>query len=140
VTGEGHLYKIKSQAVLTGTDNAVITLYDPIVVALAVDSQVGLIRNKYKAVVATAAVLTGSPVGVAPFALVANNYFWMHTGGPAPVIAHAAIAVGGQVIVGTTAAKVDPAITDVKALQIIGYALTPGVADTETFVVDLILD
>lgn len=138
--GEGHLYKIKSNEGFSGTANSTFTLYEPLKIALTTSSQVGLIKNPYNGVIATAAVLTGAPMGTAPAAVTASYYFWMHTGGAAPCIAHAAIARGGFVIVGTTAAKADPAVTDVKVLQIIGYALTPAAADTETFIVFLTLD
>jgi hypothetical protein len=137
--GEGQCYKIKSHAALSGTANSVFTLYDPLTVAFTTSTQVGLAQNPYANVIATAAVLTGMCVGVAPIAVTASYYFWAQTGGPCAVIPQAAIALGTWVVVGTTAAKADPAAA-VTTEVIIGYPLTPGVADTESFLCFLTLD
>jgi hypothetical protein len=137
--GEGHLYKIKSNEAFSGTDNSTFTLYDPIKVALTTSSEVGLIRNPYAGVVATAAVCTRPALGVYPFAVTLGYYFWMPTGGPAPCVAHAAIAVGDYVVAGTTAAKADPGAAWTTE-SLLGRALTPGAADTETFIVFLMCD
>ena len=141
-TGEGHSYKIKSHTACTGAATFVITLYDPIVIALAATSatQCGLSKNPYDSVIATAAVLTGVPVGIATHAWTTNTYGWIQTGGPCSVVAHAAIARGMAVLVGTTAAKADPNVDNASTLQIIGFALTPGLTDTEEFLVFLTLD
>lgn len=140
-TGKGSCYKIKDQPAFSGTSQNIITLYDPLAITLDATSQLGFIQNPYKNVIATAAVLTGAPLGVAPRAVTASYYFWLQTGGVAAVATHTTIAVGGFVMVGTTAAQVDPAVTDVKTYQIIGYALTPGVSTAgEMFLVFLILD
>lgn len=137
--GEGQLYRIKSNEALSTTDNAVFTLYDPLTVALTTSSQCGLIKNLYNGVIVTAAVLTGMCVGVPLLGVTAAYYFWSQVGGPAPVVAHAAIALGTWAIVGTTAGKADPAAA-VTTEVIIGYPLTPAVADTETFICYLTLE
>lgn len=131
--GEGQLYKIKGHAPASGTSTFVVTLYDALTVALTTSSQVGIIQNPYANVIATAAVLTGMFVGVPLMAITASYYFWAQTGGPAPVIPQAAIALGTTVVVGTTAAKADPALNTTTEV-IIGYPVTPAIADTETFI------
>jgi len=138
--GEGYAYKIKSNEALSGTDNATFTLYEPLKVALTVASQLGLIMSPYKKVIASVAVMTGIPVGVATLAVTADYFFWMQTGGPAAVQAHAAIARGCWCVGGTHAAAVDPNIDNTATLQHVGFALTPGVTDTETMLVFLTLD
>jgi len=137
--GQGQCYKIKGHAALSGTADSVFTLYDPLTVALTTSSEVGLAQNPYANVIATAAVLTGMCVGVNPIAVTASYYFWAQTGGPAAVVPQAAIALGTTVVVGTTAAKADPAAA-VTTEVIIGWPMTPGVADTEQFLCFLTLD
>ena len=139
VVGESQCYKIKSNEALAGTADSTFTLYDPLITALDTTSQLGIIPNPYKNVIATAAVITGVPVGIPQFAITANYYFWSQTGGPAAAIAQAAITKGEHVIVGTTAAKVNEG-TGVATETIIGIAMTPGVADTESMIVFLTLD
>jgi len=134
--GEGQMYKIKSHALFSGTAKSLFTLYDPLTIALTTSSQVGLIQNPYANVVASKAVMTGMFVGVPLIAVTLSYYFWSQTGGPAPVLANAAVALGTSVVVGTTAATADPgaaATTEV----IIGYPLTPGITPTEYFMVFL---
>lgn len=140
--GEGQCYKIKSNEALSGTDNATFTLYDPIITALTTVSQLGLAKNPYKDVIKSAAVVTGMFIGVPLIAVTSGYYFWAQTGGVAPVVAHAAVAKGTAVIVGTTAAKADPIAAnsvdaDGATEVVIGYPITPGAADTETFLVFL---
>lgn len=135
--GEGQMYKIKGHEAASGTSNFVVTLYDPLTVALTTSSQVGLAQNPYSNVIASAAVVTGIFTGVNLIAVTASYYFWAQVHGPAPVNAHAAVPLGTAVVIGTTAAKADPA-ADTTTEIIIGYPLTPGVADTEKFMVFLI--
>jgi hypothetical protein len=137
--GQGQLLKIKSNEGFSTTDDSTFTLYDPLTVALTTSSQVGLVRNPYYKVIATEAVVSGMVIGVPQIAVTAAYYFWCQTGGPAAVVAHAAVALGTAVVVGTTAAKADPAAAATTEL-IIGYPMTPGVSDTESFIVFLTLD
>jgi hypothetical protein len=141
VVGEGHMYKILKNDLLTGTSNSTFTLYplDKIRVALDATSQVGIIRNPYYKVIATAAVVSGAVMGVAQFAVTAANFFWLQTGGPASLIPQAAIPKGTYAVVGTTAAKSDPSAAATTELPI-GEPLTPGIADTEAMIVFLRLD
>lgn len=137
--GQGQMYKIKSNEALATTADSTFVLYDPLTVALTTSSELGLIRNPYYRVIATEAVVSGMVIGVNPIAVTASYWFWAQTGGPAPVVAHAAIALGTYAVVGTTAAKADPSAALTTEL-IIGYPMTPAVADTEQFICFLILD
>jgi hypothetical protein len=139
--GQGHMYKIKSNEALSGTADSTFTLYpqESIRVALTTSSELGLVRNPYYKVIATTAVVSGMVVGVPQFAVTASYYFWCQTGGPAAVVAQAAIALGTFAVVGTTAAKVDPSAAATTELPI-GSPMTPGVADTESCIVYLRLD
>jgi len=139
--GEGHMYKILSNALFSGTGNSTFNLYpdESIRVALTTSSQVGLIPNPFYKVIATAAVVSGAVLGVAQFAITASNYFWLQTGGPASVIPQAAIALGTYAIVGTTAAKANPSAAATTELYL-GDPMTVGVADTEAMIVMLRFD
>ena len=135
--GEGHLYKVADHEIFSTTDNSTITLYDPLKVALTVASQVGVIPSPFYGVIATTAVCTRMVLGCYPFAVTASYYFWLPTGGPAACVAHAGIAVGDLVVAGTTAAKADPAAA-LTTESLIGWAMTPAIADTESFIVYII--
>jgi len=139
-TGEGQIYKIKEHEAFLTTGATIITLYDPLTIALVAGaSEVGLIQNPYSNIVVTAAPLTGMCVGVPLIPLSASYYFWSQTGGPAPVLANTAIALGTAVVVGTTASKCDPEASETGEV-LIGYPLTPLVTTSEYFPVFLTLD
>jgi len=134
--GQGQLYKIKGNEAFVTTGNAIITLYDPLTVALTTSSEVGIIQNPCNNVLATTAVVTGMFIGVNQIAVTASYYFWAKTRGPAPAVPNAAIALGTYVVVGTTAAKFDPSAAVTTEL-IVGEPITPSIADTEQFIVYL---
>jgi hypothetical protein len=140
--GEGQMFRIKSNDALSTTDNATFTLYDPLTIALTTSSQVGIVRCPNYRTVLTGAALTAPFMGVTLIPITASYFFWSKIKGVAPIVAHAAIAVGAAVAVGITAGKADPTAHDgtyglSAASRIIGYAWTPAIADTETFLVDL---
>lgn len=138
--GEGQCYKIKSNVAFAGTAESLFQLYDPLTIAFTTSTQCGLIMNPYKKVVVcpTAATM-GWPVGVPPLAVTADYYFWSQTGGPSAVVPQEAIALGNYAIVGTTEGKVN-IISAVTTEFIIGWPLTPGIADTESMMIFLTLD
>jgi hypothetical protein len=68
-----------------------------------------------------------------------RSNFWAQTRGPCAVVPQAAIALGTEVVVGTTAAKANPAAAATTELKI-GDPMTPGVADTEAFLCFLTID
>lgn len=135
--GEGQCYKIKSNEKLSTTDDAVFTLYDPLTVALTTSSQVGIVMSPYRKVIATTAILTGLFIGIPQLAVTASYYFWCQTRGPAAAVANAAIAKGDIVVVGTTAALVDPGLALETTECPIGRAVTPAIANSESFIVFL---
>ncbi len=141
-TGQGQIYKIKSNDAFSGTDdNEEFILYDPLTIAtIAADTEFGLIMSPYKnVVVCPTAATMGICLGVPMRAVTTLFYFWSQTGGPASVVPQAAIALGNYAIVGTTAGKVN-IISAVTTEYIIGWPLTPGIADTEEMMIYLTLD
>ena len=139
VTGQGQCLMIKSNAAFSTTEDSEFELYDALTIALTTSSQVGLIKNPYNGVIATEAPVSGLCVGVPQLAVTASYYFWCKTGGPAAVVAQAAAALGSHVVIGEVAAKVNTMGNDNDGL-ILGVPMTPGVADTEQFIVFLTLD
>lgn len=134
--GEGQISKIKSQDAFASTNTEVVTLYDPLTIALTTSSQVGLIQHPCANVVASKAVMTGVFAGIPLVVVTASYYFWAQMAGPAPVEVNTSIAMGTTVVVGTTAASADPAAAATTEISI-GYPLTPGIADGEKCIVML---
>jgi len=124
--GFGSAYKIKSHDALVGTTaGSIFTLYDPLVVASTAGSTLwGLRKNVYDSVIASAAAMTGVPVGVNMLTLAASYYFWMQTSGPACVLTHAAIGAAYKAMAGTTAAQIDPSVDNMAALSEIGWPIS----------------
>jgi len=127
--GGGQCLRIKSHVALNTAATKVITLYDPLRVAVTAGTDTaGLIQNPYKSVIAAEAVVSGAILGVPQFGPTANYYFWMQTGGPAVVLCNAEIALGTEAVAGTSAGEADPAAAATTELKI-GNMMTLGVAD-----------
>lgn len=91
----GYQYQIAgnpAQATTTGT--LVVTLNDPLLVAISASATCSLIPNTYSGTIISAAAATGSPVGAAIFAVTASYYGWVQSTGAACVLSDGAIVVG----------------------------------------------
>ncbi len=126
--GAGYTYKVKSNTAVSAAANCVVTLEDPIIVALTTSSKVVFHLNPYNGCVVAPTTLTAAPVGVAVAATPLNNYGWLQTHGPATCLvtgtfASAGLAVG--ILVGGTAGSLAPAIA---GTNVLGY--TMGIAAT----------
>lgn len=91
----GYQYQIAgnpAQATTTGT--LVVTLNDPLIVAITAAATCSLIPNTYSGVIISAAAATGSPVGSAIIATTASYYGWIQSTGAACVLSDGAIVVG----------------------------------------------
>jgi hypothetical protein len=81
-TGLGQVFTIKSHPAADASAAVVVTLVDPIRVALASSSsKVSLSTNPYDGVIIFPTTPTGAPVGVTPIAVTAAYYFWIQTHG-----------------------------------------------------------
>jgi len=129
-TGEGAVYKIKSHPAATAAAACVLTLVDPIEVALvAGTSKVGIRANLYDGVVVCPTTLTGVPVGwVNHSSFTASYYAWIKTKGIVAALTAGTVVVGNNVVPLTTAGAVGPAASDI--LPIVGKVLNVG-ATTE---------
>lgn len=135
--GQGYKYLIASHPAADASASVVITLADPILVALTTASNIDLVANSYSGVILNPATATSCPVGVAVYPVAASSYGWLQTGGVAALLADGAVAAGTNVAASNvTAGAVEPH-TGVQAL--VGIAVT-GIATTEYGAVKLTFD
>jgi hypothetical protein len=110
--GLGQVYRILSNTAVAGAANCVITLEDPLRVALTTASKVDLKLNPYNGVVVTPATMTSSAVGVAPSIITNGNFGWLQVRGIASCLqtgtGTAGTALG--VLQGGTIGSLAPAI------------------------------
>lgn len=95
----GYQYQIAgnpAQATTNGT--LVLTLNDPLIVAISSSATVTLIPNTYSGAIIAAASATGAPIGSAIFAVTASYYGWLQVKGAATVLSDGAITVGVAVV------------------------------------------
>ena len=127
--GLGQVLKIKSHPAADASAAVVLTLEDPVAVALTTSSKIDLVANLYNGVIINPTTATGCPVGVAINAITAAQFGWIQVQGPAPLLAAGANAVSNFV---TSSEAVAGAVTDAThvAESAIGNCVT-GAADTE---------
>ena len=134
--GQGYQYKIKSHPAATSAA-VVLTLEDPILVALTTSSKIDLVANRYSAVIINPTTATSSPVGAAVYPIAATEYGWIQVTGTANLLADGTVTVGTALVASNgTAGAVEP-LAGVQA--IVGIAIT-GIATTEYGSVDLCLE
>jgi len=137
--GAGHTYLIKSTPAAAALANCVLTLAEPVKVALAAaTSKTCLIPNPYKKVLISATAQTGMAVGVAPIATAASSFGWVQTRGMCATRADETLTAGLNQTIGTgVAGEVED--VDASGEQIVGVAYQTGV-DGERRAVFLTLD
>lgn len=121
--GQGYLYKVKGNTAVAAAANCVVTLEDPLIVALTTSSKVTFAANPYNGCVVAPATLTAAPVGVPVYGVTNAQYGWMQTHGPASclvtgTLASAGLAVG--VLVGGTIGSLAPCIA---GTPVLGYTM-----------------
>lgn len=128
--GEGYRYRISSNPAANAAATCVITLDDPIQVALTTSSRVDLVVNPYNGVIVNPTTASGAPVGVAVDVVAAASYGWLGKYGVFPVLADA----GGAVTVGTSIVASNQTAGSVEgatgAQAVVGTAIT-GIASAE---------
>lgn len=80
--GLGQIYRVKGNTVVAGATGCVVTLEDPIRVALTTSSKVSFRKHLYDGVVVAPATMTNSIAGVAVGIITAAYYGWLQTKGP----------------------------------------------------------
>lgn len=124
--GQGYLYKIASNTAVSSAAGAVITLADPLQVALTTSSKVIVAQNPYNGVVIEPGTPTAAIVGVAHRVTTAGSYGWLQTRGAASVLFTGTGVAGKAVgsLTGGTSGSVAPCIA---ATNIIGYHMATGI-------------
>ena len=121
--GQGYNYKVASN-LASSAGNMVVTLEDPILVALTTSSRVVFNQNPYSGCVVAPATLTAAPAGVAIYNVTNAQYGWLQTHGPASclvtgTLGSAGLAVG--VLVGGTIGSLAPCIA---GTPVLGYTMS----------------
>lgn len=122
--GQGYVYSINSNTAVSGAANCVITLNDPIQVALTTSSKVVLMKHPYDSIIVSpGGASTGQPVGIASSIISASYFGWIQTYGVAAVLAGVAtnISLPG-VPVTVSAATAGSVIVSTAILPTIGWA------------------
>jgi len=140
--GEGATYKIKSHPAISASASGVITLVDPIEVALTTSSQVGFRKNLYDGVIVNPTTASGIPVGVVNHSsFTASYYAWIKTKGVAAVLTNGTVVLGEPITISnTTAGSVDAYDEDGASNNVIvGQVMAVG-GSTEYSLVKIDLD
>lgn len=120
--GQGYTYKIKSNTAVTAAANCVVTLEDPILIALTTASKVVLYTNSFANVIVNPATASSSPLGVAIYPIAISQYGWIQTHGTVSLLNDGGTAVG--LGLAPSASVAGAAKTMAATLPQIGYAMT----------------
>lgn len=140
-TGQGINYLIDSAPVTASTGDVIIELHEPIATAFVADTTVTLYRNPYKEVVISDGTQADFPVGVPNFAIPADEFGWLQTGGMCSILVDTNDTVAGQPI--TIGAAVSGAVEthDAATEVVVGTQPTGPNSDVGEFgVYNLTLD
>lgn len=119
--GQGYLYRVKSNTAVTAAANCVVTLEDPLLVALTTSSKVVFQLNAYNGIIVAPATMTNVCVGVGIYAIAAAQYGWIQTHGTASCLQTGTGTCGTAlgVLQGGTIGSLAPAIA---GTPILAYA------------------
>ncbi len=134
--GEGYKYLISSHPAADSGATVVLTLSDPLQVAVTTSTHGDLVANQYDGVLINPTTATSNPVGVATDIIAAGSYGWIQTKGVAVVLADGTVTVGTSLVASNATAGAVEALTGVQAA--VGLAIT-GIATTEYGAIKLML-
>jgi hypothetical protein len=110
-TGEGHVYKIKSNTACAAQSSSTIVIYDTIKASLGVNSTVTLVYNKCLGVSLAPTTPTGNLIGVPQQAIPVSSYFWAKKKGYSAVLTDGTLVIGDQCSISNVAAGgVEPVV------------------------------
>lgn len=135
--GQGYSYKVKGNTAVSAAANCVVTLEDPILVALTTSSRVVFSISPYNGVIVNPATASGAPVGVAVYPITNAQYGWVQTHGLVSCLNDSGTAVG--LGVAPSAAVAGAVKTMAATLCQVGYAVNVGVT-TEYDLIFLTID
>lgn len=124
--GQGYLYRIAGNTAVTSAAGAVITLADPLQVALTTSSKVIVAPHPYSGLVIEPGTPTAAIAGVAHRVTTALYFGWIQTRGAASVLFTGTGVAGKAVgsLSGGTSGSAAPAIA---ATNILGYHMATGI-------------
>lgn len=96
-TGAGQTLRIKSHPAAAGAATLVVTLEDPLIIALDATSKACLQLNPYNGVVINPAAAVDMPVGAAVFPIPAGQFGYLMKRGVVSMLADGAITAGTEV-------------------------------------------
>jgi len=141
-TGIGQHFRIERHDV-QATTTGVCTFYldRPLKVALTTSSQVTVRKNPYKGVIQFPTTKTGGAVGAALYAMTANYFGWIQSGGPTAVL----FDTGGNTAADAGAVSPSQAVAgSVKVFatssDVVGNAIEVASVDSTVGLVHLIID
>lgn len=138
VDGEGIAYRITGHPAANASATLVVTLAQPIQVALTANSEASLHRNRFDDVVISVTDQADTPVGIPNVSVAIDRYFWLQTKGECAALADETLAAGVALTTGTGVAGAVEAL-DAAGEPEIGTAIQAGV-DTEYRLISLSLD
>lgn len=95
--GEGHKYKILSHPAIVGAVVGVLTLVDPVRVAIGASAVGTVIHNRFSNVIVHPAPITAIPAGFNQQVITASYYYWILTQGPTGLLVDGSIVLGEHV-------------------------------------------
>ncbi len=110
--GEGHKYKILSHPAIVGAVLGVLTLVDPVRVAIGASATATVIHNRFSNIIVSPAPITAIPAGFNQQVITANYYYWILTQGPTGLL------IDGTVVLGE---HVRPSEDDIGAVAAMGF-------------------
>lgn len=136
--GAGHVYRIKGNTAVTAATGCVITLEDPLRVALTTSSKVIVAQHPYAGLVVEPGTPTACIAGVATHVITAAYYGWVQTHGACSVLFTGTGVAGKAVgsLSGGTSGSSAPAIA---ATNILGYHMATGITG-EYALINLCID
>jgi hypothetical protein len=123
--GEGYIYRISSNTATTSATGCVLTLDDPLKIALTTSSKVVVTNHHYNSVIVSpGGASTGIPVGVATSIITNGNYGWLQTYGPSVVLSGVATSISlPGVPVCPSASTAGSVIVSTAILPTIGWSM-----------------
>lgn len=119
--GQGYTYRVLGNTAVSAAANCVVTLADPLVVALTTSSKVTFSTHPYSNVIVNPTTATGAPVGVANSIITNAQYGWLQTRGVCSVLTDSGTTVG--LGVAPSAAVAGAVKTAATTLCTVGFAV-----------------
>lgn len=95
--GEGGMYRIKSHPAIAGAVSGVLTLYDPVVVAIGAAATATILHHAFDKTIIHPSINTARIVGCSVSPVAANSFGWLQTNGPCPVLIDGTVIIGQHV-------------------------------------------